>query len=222
MGFNPWIFIMGESYFEWGFMMIINFNMISFLIMVLIFGLVGWFLFKKRGKNKVYLLIYGVFCLYLISVASVSIFPLAYFDNNAASNLWQSIDFIPLVGLFTKESLMNLVLLLPFGVVWPFVRVVPNALRMLPGILLPGLIIEGIQFLSGILSGGYTWWQISINDYLSYTLGIGLGYLIFRFAASLVLELFPMQTDDGTHYFREVCERSVPHTIIVEESDGGY
>ncbi len=202
--------------------MLIDFNIISFLVMVLLFGLIGLFLFKKRSKNKVYLLIYGTFCLYLISVASVSIFPLAYFGNNAVSNLRQSFDYIPLIGLFNKESLMNLVLLLPFGVAWPFIRVVPSALRMLPAILLPGLIIEGIQCLSGILSGGYTWWQISINDYLSYTLGVGLGYLVFRFAASLVLELFPVQANDENHYFRQVCERSVPHTIIVEASDGGY
>ena len=119
---------------------------------------------------------------------------------------------------------MNFCMLIPFGVAVPFLRKIPNAREMIPVILLPGFMIELIQFLSGLISAGYTWRLIDINDYLMYSLGIALGYLIFRIVASLVLELYPDEHDGegAIGYVRDIFERSTPKPPKESTGDEGY
>ncbi len=204
--------------------MVIDFDIFAFLGLILIFGLVGWYLKKKQGKSKLYLIFYGFFSLYLIALYSNTIFPLAYFGHDFPPNLWQSINCIPFVGLIKWESLMNLCMLIPFGFAVPFMRKIPNAKIMIPVILIPGFMLELIQFLSGLISAGYTWRLIDINDYLMYTVGIALGYVIFRFVASLVLELFPDHSESTSvmNYIREIFDRSIPRPPKEVFSDEGY
>jgi glycopeptide antibiotics resistance protein len=209
---------------EWGFSMVIEFDIFALLGLLLIFALVGWYLKKKRGNSRIYLIFYGFFCVYLIALFSNTIFPLAYLHNDNIPNLWHSINCIPSLGIFKWGSLMNLFILIPFGFIIPFMRKISNALFMLPAILVPGFLIEFIQFLSGLASGGFTWRLIDINDYISYSLGIALGYLVFRLAASLVLEIYPDEVEGQTvmNYIREVFDRSTPKPPYEAFSDEGY
>ncbi len=204
--------------------MVIDFDIFAFLGLILIFGLVGWQLKKKKDKSRLYLIFYGFFSFYLIALYSNTIFPLAYFGHDFPPNLWQSINFVPFTGLIKWGSLMNLFMLIPFGFAVPFVREIPNAKTMVPVILIPGFILEFIQFLSGLISAGYTWRLIDINDYMMYSLGIALGYLIFRIVASLVLELFPDQGegDSVMNYIRGIFDRSTPKPPKEPFGDEGY
>ncbi len=204
--------------------MVIDFDIFAFLGLILIFALVGWYLKNKLSKNRLYLIFYGFFSLYLIALCSNTIFPLAYFGHEFPPNLWQSIRCIPFVDLLKWESLMNLCMLIPFGFAIPFMRKIPNVKHMIPAILIPGVMIELIQFLSGLISAGYTWRLIDINDYLVYSFGIALGYLIFRIVASLVLELFPDQSEGESlmNYIREIFERSTPRPPREAFGDEGY
>lgn len=204
--------------------MVIDFDIFAFLGLLLIFSLVGWYLKKKQSKSRLYLIFYGFFSLYLIALYSNTIFPLAYFGHDFPPNLWQSINCIPFVGLIKWESLMNLCMLIPFGFAVPFMRKIPNAKTMIPAMLIPGFMLELIQFLSGLISAGYTWRLIDINDYMMYSLGIALGYLIFRVVASLFLELYPDPGEGDTigNYVREIFERSAPRPPKEFFSDEGY
>jgi glycopeptide antibiotics resistance protein len=204
--------------------MIIDFDIFAVLGLALIFGLVGWHLKKKRGKSRLYLIFYGFFCVYLTALYSNVLFPLAYFGHDFPPNLWQSINCVPFVGMFKWVTLMNICMLIPFGFGMPFMRNIPNTKAMIPLILVPGFMIELIQFLSGLASAGYTWRLIDINDYMAYALGIGLGYLVFRLVASLVLELFPDDQEGATvmNYVREIFERSTPKPKKESFGDGGY
>lgn len=204
--------------------MVIDFDIFALLGFILIFGFVGWYLKSKKGKSRIYLIFYGFFCVYLTAMYSNTILPLAYFGHDYPPNLWHSINCIPFVGLFKWESLINICLLIPFGFAVPFMRNIPNAKAMIPAILIPGFMIELIQFLSGLVSGGFTWRAIDINDYLMYSLGIALGYLIFRVAASLILEMFPEKGEGETvmNYVWEILDRSTPKPIKEAFGDEGY
>jgi glycopeptide antibiotics resistance protein len=204
--------------------MVIDFDIFALLGFILIFGLLGWYLNKKQGKSRIYLIFYGFFCVYLTALYSNTIFPLAYFGHDYPPNLWHSIHCIPFVGLFKWESLMNICLLIPFGFAFPFMRNVANAKFMILPVLIPGFMIELIQFLSGLASAGYTWRLIDINDYMTYSLGIALGYLIFRLVATLVLELFPdhHEGENVANYVREIFDRSTPKPPKEAFGDEGY
>jgi glycopeptide antibiotics resistance protein len=204
--------------------MVIDFDIFAFLGLILIFGLVGWYLKKKQGKSRLYLIFYGFFAFYLIAMYSNTIFPLAYFGHDFPPNLWQSINCIPFVGLFKWESLMNLCLLVPFGFAVPFIRKIPNTKTMIPVMVIPGFMLELIQFLSGLISAGYTWRLIDINDYMMYSVGIALGYLIFRIVASLVLDLFPNQSEEASvmNYIWEIFYKSTPRPPKEAFGDEGY
>jgi glycopeptide antibiotics resistance protein len=202
--------------------MVIDFDIFELLGFILIYGLVGWYLKKKQHKSRIYLIFYGFFCVYLTAMLSNTIFPLAYFGHDYPPNLWHSINCIPFVGIIKWESLMNLGMLIPFGFAVPFVWTIPSIKRMIPAILIPGFIIELIQFLSGLASEGYTWRLIDINDYISYSFGIALGYLFFRLIASIFLELFPDEGDGVMKYIRDVFDRSTPKPRKESFSDEGY
>lgn len=204
--------------------MVIDFDIFALLGFVLIFGLVGWYLKTKQNKSRVYLIFYGFFCVYLTALYSNTIFPLAYFGHDYPPNLWHSINCIPFVGVFKWESLMNLCMLIPFGFAVPFMRKIPSVKAMILPVLIPGFMIELIQFLSGLASASYTWRLIDVNDYMMYSLGIALGYLIFRLIASLVMELFPDQHEGQSvmNYVHEVFERSTPRPPKEAFGDEGY
>jgi len=204
--------------------MVIDFDIFALLGFILIFGLVGWYLKKKQDKSRLYLIFYGFFCVYLMALYSNTIFPLAYFGHDYPPNIWHSINCVPFVGIIKWESLMNICMLIPFGFAVPFMRKIPNVKTMIPAILIPGFMIELIQFLSALASDGYTWRMIDINDYLTYTLGIALGYLIFRLVASLVLELLPDEQEGATvmNYVRDIFDRSTPKPPKESFGDEGY
>ena len=119
---------------------------------------------------------------------------------------------------------MNLCLLVPFGFAVPFMRKIPNVKTMIPVMLIPGFMLELIQFLSGLISGGYTWRMIDVNDYLMYSFGIALGYLIFRVVASLVLDLFPDRSEGESvqNYIWDIFDRSTPRQPEEAFGDEGY
>lgn len=204
--------------------MVIDFDIFSLLGFLLIFGLIGWFLKTKKGKDRVYLIFYGFFCLYLMAMLSNTVFPLAYIGHEYPPNLWHSINLIPFIGIFKLDSLLSIGILVPFGFAVPFVRTIAGPKAMIPIVLIPGLIIELLQFLSGLASAGYTWRLIDINDYLCYSLGIALGYLVFRLISSLILDLFPdeFQGENVAMYVRRVFERSTPKKEHEAFGDEGY
>jgi glycopeptide antibiotics resistance protein len=204
--------------------MVIDFDIFAFLGLILIFGLVGWYLKKKQGKSRLYLIFYGFFSFYLIALYSNTIFPLAYFGHDFPPNLWKSINCVPFVGIFKWESLMNLCLLVPFGFAVPFMRKIPNVKTMIPVMMIPGFMLELIQFLSGLISAGYTWRLIDINDYMMYSFGIALGYLVFRVVASLVLEFFPDRSEGESvrNYVWDIFDRSTPRPPKEAFGDEGY
>ena len=204
--------------------MVIDFDIFALLGLILIFGAVGWYLKKKKGKNRIFLIFYGFFCVYLTALYSNVLFPLAYIGHDYPPNIWHSFNCIPFVGILKWESLMNLGMLIPFGFGIPFMRKIPNAKGIIPFLLVPGFMIELIQFLSALASAGYTWRMIDINDWLCYGLGIGLGYLIFRLVASLILDMFPDEPEGETpaNFVWQIFRRSTPSPQRETFGDEGY
>lgn len=160
---------------------------------ILLFGLI-WlgicvFLRFKKKKSFVYLLFFTLFFIYLYKVLDYTLFQfqslllLKLFMPNLILNgqtAEKSINLIPLLTLTTKDivtSLLNILLMIPFGLGLPFI----TNLRMKNVVIMGGLfsiVIELVQLVTGYF-GGTTFRIADVNDVLFNTAGVTIGYLLF-------------------------------------------
>ena len=157
------------------------------------FGLIWlssvWFLWRKKHKAPLYLLLFSIFFVYAYKVVDYtllqfqSLLLLKHFKPQLRLNgltAQASINLIPLVSLTHADletSLLNVLLMMPFGFGLPFLV----DLRMKQVVIigaLSSISIELLQFITGLL-GGMTFRVADINDVIFNTLGVAVGYAAF-------------------------------------------
>ncbi len=163
------------------------------LLTMLLFGLIGIgivaFLRLKKKKSFVYLLFFTIFYIYIFKVLDYTLFQfqslllLKYFMPHLVLNgqsARESLNLIPLVTLTLqdlKTSLLNILLLVPFGFGLPFI----TNLRMKAIIIIGALFsmaIEIFQFVTGYFAQ-ITFRIADINDVIFNTVGVAIGYILF-------------------------------------------
>lgn len=181
--------------------MLIEFDTNAWLIGLAVLFLLLW-LARRRGGW--FLLFFAVFWVYLLVMASVTLFPIPVIPMADRVGLWQQIN------LRWQFSGLNL-LPLYFGNCWELARLCAmgiweNILMTLPfgfGIcflarlrardflwlaLMPGLVIEISQLLFGFAIG-VQYRTVDVNDVLFNSLGVWLGFAIFKVLAWAILAL---------------------------------
>jgi glycopeptide antibiotics resistance protein len=163
------------------------------LLTVLLFGLI-WigiaaFLRLNKKKSLVYLLFFTIFYIYLFKVLDYTLFQfqslllLKHFAPNLMLNgqaAGKSLNLIPFINLTPedlKTSLLNILLLIPFGFGLPFV----TNFRMKKVVVIGALFSIGIEFLQLITGfmGKITFRIADINDVIFNTVGALVGYILF-------------------------------------------
>lgn len=147
------------------------------------------FLRLKGQKSFVYLTFFTIFYAYIIEVLDYtliqfqSLLLLKYFkpglilQGQAAG---KSLNLIPLITLTPGDiqtSLLNILLLIPFGFGLPFI----TDFRMKRVVVMGGLVsigIELLQLMSGLVAR-ITFRVADINDVIFNTLGVLIGYMLF-------------------------------------------
>ena len=163
------------------------------ILIVLLLGLI-WlgivtFLRLRRKKSFVYLTFFTIFYIYIVTVLDYTLFqfqsllllkylqPGLILRGQAAG---KSVNLIPLIMLTPediKTSLLNILLLMPFGFGLPFI----TNLRMKRVVLIGGIVsivIELLQLVSGVVAG-ITFRVADINDVIFNTIGVVIGYMLF-------------------------------------------
>jgi glycopeptide antibiotics resistance protein len=160
---------------------------------VLLFGLI-WvgivaFLRVKKKKSFVYLMFFTIFYVYIVKVLDYTLFQfqalllLKYFMPNLMLNgqtAGQNINLIPLIALGPqdlKTSLLNILLLVPFGFGLPFVTDFRLRQIVVAGALF-SISIELLQLITGI-AAKTTFRIADVNDVIFNTAGAAIGYLLF-------------------------------------------
>lgn len=162
------------------------------LLTVLLGGLI-WlgivaFLRLKKKKSAPYLIFFTIFYIYIFEVLDYtllqfqSLLLLKYFMPNLMlrQTAGKEMNLIPLIALTSSDvrtSLLNILMMIPFGFGLPFI----TSLR-LKGIILTGALvsisIELLQLVTGLLA--QTTFRIAdINDVIFNTLGAVIGYALF-------------------------------------------
>jgi len=143
----------------------------------------------RREAGWVHLLLVAIFGAYLYAVLDVT---LLQFQSLLLLKLFQpdlivrgieaaqSLNFVPLVGLSIGDlptSLLNILMLVPFGFGLPFLTGFRFAQVVASGALF-SLAIEALQLATGQWAGT-TFRVTDINDVIFNTTGAAIGYLLF-------------------------------------------
>jgi glycopeptide antibiotics resistance protein len=174
---------------------VINFSgpMYFDVLTVLLFGLI-WigivrFLRLKKKKTLAYLVFFTIFYIYIVKVLDYTLFQfqslvlLKYFIPNLIINgqtAGKSTNLIPLITLTSQDletSLLNILLLIPFGFGLPFITNFRMKKIVVIGALF-SMIIEFLQLITGFIAK-ITFRVADINDVIFNTVGVAIGYILF-------------------------------------------
>jgi glycopeptide antibiotics resistance protein len=170
-----------------------EFAMYFDLLTILLFGLIWIGIFTslrlKKKKSLVYLIFFTIFYVYLFKVLDYTLFQfqslllLKHFMPDLILNgqtAGKNMNLIPLVSLTSqdlKTSLLNILLLVPFGFGLSFI----TNLRMKKIVVIGALfsiVIEFLQLVTGFMAK-ITFRIADINDVIFNTVGVVIGYILF-------------------------------------------
>lgn len=164
-------------------------NAITFFLVGLIWLGIVIFLKLKRRKSFVYLLFFTIFYIYLFKVLDYtllqfqSLLLLQHFLPNLMLNgieAGRSVNLIPLATLTQediKTSLLNIIMMIPFGFGLPFITNFRFKRIVIAGLLF-SIAIELLQLITGF-TANTTFRVADINDLVFNTIGVAVGYILF-------------------------------------------
>jgi glycopeptide antibiotics resistance protein len=150
---------------------------------------IGILRFLRLKKSPAYLIFFTIFYVYIFKVLDYTLFQfqslvfLKYFMPDLILNgqtAGKEINLVPLITLTSQDlttSLLNILLLIPFGFGLPFITDYRMKKIVVIGALF-SLVIELLQLITGRMAK-MTFRIADVNDVIFNTLGAAIGYLLF-------------------------------------------
>ena len=192
-------------------------NLSVLLLVALIWIAIIAYLLLNKKKTLIYLLFFTIFYVYIVEVLGYTLFqfqslilkkhfiPDLMLKGQTAG---KSINLIPLITLTSadlKTSLLNVILMMPFGFGLPFL----TNFRMNKIVIIGALFsvtIEFLQLVSGLLAG-ITFRIADINDVIFNTAGVAIGYILFIGFLHICRRIFRNWKISSNPIFRYIAER---------------
>ena len=189
------------------------------LLTVLLFALIwiGIVMFLRLKKSLAYLIFFTIFYIYIFKVLDYTLFQfqslilLKHFMPDLILNgqtAGEEMNLIPLITLTPqdlKTSLLNILLLIPFGFGLPFI----TNYHMKKVVVIGALFSIGIEFLQ--LITGYmakiTFRIADINDVIFNTVGVAIGYILFVGFARIYRHISHNREISANPILRYIAER---------------
>jgi glycopeptide antibiotics resistance protein len=164
-------------------------SMATVLVVGLIWLGVSAFLLLKKKKSLVHVLFFSIFYIYLYKVLDYtllqfqSLLLLQHFVPELmvrGAEAGKSVNLIPLATLTledVKTSLLNILMMLPFGFGLPFIANFRFGKVVVAGLAL-SIAIESLQLVTGFLANT-TFRVADVNDLIFNTAGVATGYMLF-------------------------------------------
>jgi glycopeptide antibiotics resistance protein len=161
------------------------------LLTALLFGLIwiGIVTFLRLKKSLAYLIFFTIFYIYIFKVLDYTLFQfqslilLKHFIPDLILNgqtAGEEMNLIPLLTLTPQDlttSLLNILLLIPFGFGLPFITNYRMKKIVVMGALF-SIVIEYLQLITGVMAK-MTFRVADINDVIFNTVGAAIGYILF-------------------------------------------
>jgi glycopeptide antibiotics resistance protein len=191
------------------------------LLTVLLFGLI-WigivsFIRLKNKEHIVYLIFFTIFYIYIVKVLDYTLFQfqslllLKYLMPGLilrGETVETSMNFIPLITLThqdLKTSLLNILLMIPFGFGLPFITNFRMKKTVVIGMLF-SIVIEFLQLITGFMAK-VTFRIVDINDVIFNTIGVAVGYILFIVLVRIYLHAYHNWGISTNQIFRYIAER---------------
>jgi glycopeptide antibiotics resistance protein len=161
------------------------------LLTVVLFGLIwiGIVTFLRLKKSLAYLIFFTIFYVYIVKVLDYTLFqfqslvllkhfmPDLILNGQAVGKVMNLIPLITLTPQDLKTSLLNILLLIPFGFGLPFITNFRMKKIVVTGALF-SILIEFLQLITGFMAK-ITFRIADINDVIFNTVGVAIGYILF-------------------------------------------
>jgi glycopeptide antibiotics resistance protein len=192
-------------------------NISAILLVGLIWAVTLAFLGRKIKKSLVYLLFFTIFYIYIVKVLDYTLFQfqslilLKHFAPNIILNgvaAGKGLNLIPLITLTLKDvktSLLNILLMMPFGFGLPFITNFRMKKIVSLGILF-SIAIESLQLITGFMAK-MTFRIADINDVIFNTVGVAIGYILFIGFVRLYRHILRNWEISGNPILRYIAER---------------
>lgn len=192
-------------------------NIITILLVGLVWlGIVAVFMLKKK-KGLVYVLFFTIFYFYIYKVLDYtllqfqSLLLLQHFVPDLILNGFKdgtNVNLIPLATLTledVKTSLLNILMLLPFGFGLPFISGFSFKRVVTVGFFF-SVAVEFLQLVTGFMADT-TFRVADINDLIFNTAGVAIGYMVFVIFIRLYRRIFPNWKTLSNPILRYIAER---------------
>ena len=189
----------------------------TILLVCLIWVSIVAFLRHKKKKSFVYLLFFTIFYVYIIKVLDYTLFQfqslivLKHFMPDLmlrGVTVEKRLNLIPLITLTlqdTRTSLLNILLMMPFGFGLPFITNLRMKKIVFIGIFF-SIGIEFLQFITGFIAN-ITFRIADINDVIFNTIGVAIGYLLFVGFVRIYRRVFRSWKTAANPILRHIAQR---------------
>ena len=172
--------------------------------------------FAHQGRGFWYLFSFSVFWVYLLFLVSVIVFPIVPLPDEIRGTFKPRLNLVPfyfgtcyLLRLCLLNIVGNILLTIPFGFGISFITPLKPRDFLWLGIA-TGLVLEGTQL---VVSLAYrsAFRVVDINDVILNTIGVLVGYALFRILGQLYLSLtrrFSITSQPLFAYIYSVVRRS--------------
>ena len=196
--------------------MIIDFDFSTILIGSFIYIVICFYLYKRKGKEKIYFLFSTIMFFYFMCVIKLTLFPIVMLGLPA--NIKESIHLIPFQEGIQKTDLLNLLMTVPLGIGTPFIAPIYNIKRSALLGIFTGIVIELIQYMETFLTGGFSYRIIDINDVIFNFIGCLLGFFALSVFSNFFKKLSNEQielSENDIKLLKEKSDELVVYTVVV-------
>lgn len=182
----------------------ISFNIFIGLILGLLFFLVRlpYYIIKRKFFNWQKVLFEIILGVYIVCLIGVTLLPIPFDNSDPLVRMYPEKDnYIPFFSIYTtatqavsptiaiKQILGNLVMLMPLGVILPFIskKIKQSVTRAVFIGFLVSLSIELLQTFVSLLIN-YKYRSFDVDDIILNTLGSFLGTLLFKLIYPYIIE----------------------------------
>lgn len=196
--------------------MLVDFDLSTVFIGLILFIIILLVLKYKYKKRSIFFVFMFIMFVYFLAVAKFTLFPFPLFSSMSGPNLMKNINLIPFKNGFGIQDFYNIIMTIPFGFGMPFLWKVTSLKKTMIAALLSGTTIEIMQFLLALVSEGFTFRTIDINDVICNFVGTWVGFILLILFSIIYIKLIRNLTKLNLFWksVYDVCESVMNITDI--------